>query len=137
MNHLTKGSMEAEIANAVVRFHREQQGRGPADVRTFIIRDLVIVRCMGILTQTEVRLAETEEGRRLIRSARQELRSINQTEIDEIVAKIAGSAVLRSYCDINVESAELMEVYVLDRDLEAEFFSVKSQTLRTPGKENE
>ena len=85
MNRPTKGSLEAEIANAVVRFQREQQGRGPADVRAHLVGDLALVRSSGIFTTTEARLAATEEGRRLIRSARQELRGIHHADIEKIV----------------------------------------------------
>jgi uncharacterized protein YbcI len=118
VNRPTKGTIEAEIANAVVRFHREQQGRGPADVRAHLLGDLILVRCAGIFTPTEARLAASEEGRRLIKSARQELRSINHEELETILAGIAGCRVVRSYCDVSVEAGEQMEVYVLDTDLE-------------------
>jgi uncharacterized protein YbcI len=114
----TRGTIEAEAANAVVRFQREQQGRGPADVRAHLVGDLLLVRCTGIFTQTEARLAVTEEGRKLIKSARQELRSINHAEIEAIVAGIVGCGVVRSYYDIDVEAAEQVEVYVLEMDIE-------------------
>jgi uncharacterized protein YbcI len=118
MNRPTKGFIEAEVANAVVRFQREQQGRGPADVRAHLVGDLVLVRCTGIFTQTEAHLAVTEEGRRLIKSARQELRSIHHLDLEGIIAEIVGCPVLRSYSDVNVEVAEQMEVFVLEADLE-------------------
>lgn len=114
----TKGEVEAQIANAVVRFQREQQGRGPADVRAHIVGDLVIVRCRGIFTHTEAKLAVSQEGARLIRSARHELRSIHHGEIEAIVGEIVGARVLRSYCDVDVAAAEQMEVYVLDANVE-------------------
>jgi len=114
----TKGTIEDQVASAVVRFHREQQGRGPAEARAFLIGDLILVRCLGILTPTEARLAGSEEGIRLIRSARQELRSMNKDEIEDTIARIVDCPVLRSYCDLNVKSAESMEVYVLERNVE-------------------
>lgn len=118
MERLSKGAVEAEVSNAVVRFHREQQGRGPTDVRAHLIGDLILVRCRGVFTPTEAHLAATEEGRRLIRSARQELRAISHREIEDAIAAIAGCQVVRSYCDLDVYAAEQMEVYVLDGDLE-------------------
>src|SRR5579859_395133 len=118
MNRPTKGAIEAEIANAVVRFQREQQGRGPADVRAHLIGDLVVVRCSGIFTPSETRLAASEEGRKLIRSARQELRAIHHAEIEGLVGAVTGCRVLRSYADVDVEAAEQMEVYVLEADIE-------------------
>lgn len=114
----TKGSLEAEAANAVTRFQREQQGRGATDVRAHLLGDLIVVRCGGIFTPTEARLAATEEGRRLIKSARQELRSINRAEIERIIADILGCEVVRSYYDVDVEAAEQVEVYVLSVDVE-------------------
>src|SRR5687768_4741364 len=101
MNRPTKGSLEAEVANAVVRFHREQQGRGPNDVRAHLIGDMLLVQSAGIFTPTEAHLSATEEGRRLIKSARQELRSINHEELEDIIAGIVGCRVLRSYADVN------------------------------------
>jgi uncharacterized protein YbcI len=118
VNRPTKGSIEAEIAAAVVRFHREQQGRGPTDVHAHLIGDMVLVRCTGIFTPTEARLSASDEGRRLIKSARQELRSINHGEVEAIVAGITGCGVARSYCDVDVEAAEQVEVYVLAQDVE-------------------
>jgi uncharacterized protein YbcI len=118
MERATKGSIEAEVANAVARFHREQQGRGAKDVRVHVLGDLVIVRCGGIFTPTEAHLSATEEGRRLIKSARQELRSINHGEIESLIAGIVGAGVQRSYGDVDVDAAEQMEVFVLDTDIE-------------------
>ena len=92
--------MEAEVANAVVRFQREQQGRGPTEVRANLLGDLMLVRSNGIFTPTETRLAVSDEGRRLIRSARQELRAISHLEIEEIIGGIVGARIVRSYFDI-------------------------------------
>jgi uncharacterized protein YbcI len=110
---MTKGQIEAEVSNAAVRFQREQHGRGPADVRSYLVGDMLLVRSTGIFTQTESHLVTTDEGRRLIMSARHELRSINVRDMEEIVAGIVGCPVLWSYYDVNVEAAEQVEVYIL------------------------
>lgn len=114
----TKGSIEAEIGNAVARFHREQQGRGPVELRAFVLGDLVLVRSTGIFTPTEARLAASDEGRKLIASARRELRTITHQEIEAEVARITGCKVRTSFYDLAVEAAEQVEVYVLEEDLE-------------------
>ncbi|HET6384392.1 MAG TPA: Na-translocating system protein MpsC family protein, partial [Armatimonadota bacterium] len=67
---------------------------------------------------TEAKLAVTEEGRRLIKSARQEMRSISRGEIESAIGEILGCKVLRSYCDVEVDAAEEVEVYVLECDVE-------------------
>ena len=124
--------MEAEVANAVVRFQREQQGRGPTEVRAHLLGDLMLVRSNGIFTPTESRLAVSDEGRRLIRSARQELRAISHLEIEQIIADILGARILRSYFDIHVDEAEQIEVYVLEADIEKRLLRPDTDRLSSP-----
>lgn len=118
MTRTTKGTIEAEVCNSVVKFQREQHGRGPTEVRASLLGDLILVRCSGIFTPTEARLCATEEGRRIIKNARLELHGINHCEIEAMIAGIVGSRVLRSYYDMDVPGAEQVEVFVLDIDLE-------------------
>ena len=121
MTFPSKGAFEAEVATAVTRFHREQQGRGPGEVRAHLVGDMVLVRCTAILTSVEEKLCASDGGRKLIKSARQELRSINHLEIEEVIAGLAGCPVLRSHCDLSVEAAEQVEVYVLAQNVEKLF----------------
>lgn len=114
----TKGELESEAASVTVKFHREQQGRGPTDVRATLVGELLLVRSSGIFTPTEAHLAVTDEGRKLIRSARIELRSINHGEIEAILTDLFGVLVVRSYYDINVEAAEQVEVYIFAENIE-------------------
>ena len=118
MNFPTKGALEAEIASAITRFHREQQGRGPGEVRAFLVGDMILVRCTQIFTPIEAHLSASDEGRKLIKSARRELRSINHDEIEGVIGELVSCAVARSYCDLNVEAAEQIEVYMLEQNLE-------------------
>lgn len=118
MERVTKGSIEAEVANAVVRFQREQQGRGAADVRAHLMGDMMVIRSGGIFTPTEAHLAASDEGRRLIKSARQELRTIHRKEVEDIVGRLLDADILRSYYDVDVDAAEQVEVYMLAQDVE-------------------
>lgn len=123
MVQISRGALESEIANTITRFHREQQGRGPQDVHAFIVGEMVMVRCSGIFTVTEGKLSASDDGRKLISSARRELHSINHHESEALISQLCGCLVLRSYYDINVEAAEQVEVYILDRNLEKSFAS--------------
>ena len=72
----SKGELEAEISQSVIRFKKEYMGRGPLTVRTYLIDDMVLVRLQGVLTAAEQKLAEVEErsrGRDLIKQMRLEL----------------------------------------------------------------
>jgi len=113
-----KGTIEEAVATAVKQFQKEQQGRGPSEVRAHLVGSLVLVRSSGILTPTESHLSPSSDGRKLIKSARQELHQIVHKDIEGIIGGIVGCNVLRSYCDTNVLAAEQVEVYVLEHDME-------------------
>ncbi len=118
MSQQTKGSLESAVADAAVRFQREQHGRGAANVRAHLLGNLLIVRSTGIWTPVEARLTNSDEGRRLIKSSRYELRSLNGEEMEGLVAQIVGCAVTHSFFDVNVPAAEQMETFVLEADIE-------------------
>jgi len=69
METKTKGAMEGEVGQAVVRFERDYPGRGPPEARAFLVDDLILVRMRSDLTPAEHRLAacaEAGRGRDLI-----------------------------------------------------------------------
>src|SRR5215510_12002747 len=51
--------MENLIRNAIIKFEQEFMGRGPDEVRAFVVRSLVVVRLKGVLTPAERQLAKT------------------------------------------------------------------------------
>ncbi len=102
----------------IVRFHHEQHGRGPENVKVHLIGDMVVVCCSGVFTPIEARLSATEEGRKLIVSARQELRSINHREIEDGIGEVVGCRVKYSYCMVNPDIGEQIEIYMLEADME-------------------
>ena len=57
----TKGQIEAEITEAVIRFEKEYMGRGPEEAKTYIVDDMVLVRLKGVLSRAEHQLATTGE----------------------------------------------------------------------------
>ena len=50
----TKGQIEAEICEAVIKFEKEYMGRGPVETKAFILDDLVLVRLKNVLSQAEL-----------------------------------------------------------------------------------
>ena len=46
-NGRTKGEVEAAIRNAIIKFEQEFMGRGPEDVKAFILKDLVLIQTQG------------------------------------------------------------------------------------------
>jgi len=66
----TKGEIEAEISEAIVRFEIDYMGRGPKEARSHIVDDLIVVRLKGMLTPAEQQLTKTADGVELIKKMR-------------------------------------------------------------------
>jgi uncharacterized protein YbcI len=115
---LTKQSLEVELANAVARYHRYQQGRAPGRIKVTIAGNMVYVLSSDTYTPSEEELQRTDEGRKLIKSARRELRSLTRETAHAAISRVVGCPVLRSYWDLDVRVGEQLEAYVLTEDIE-------------------
>jgi len=112
----TRGEVEAEIANAIVKFEREYMGRGPKDSKAFIFEDIVFVRLRGVLTPAEKQLAKAEDasaGRKMIKDVRQELLEKARVLLETIVTDALGFKVKSLHTDISTSSGERVIVVTL------------------------
>jgi uncharacterized protein YbcI len=115
-----QSKMEAAISDEMMAFQHEFVGRGPDRIRTRIDEDLVVVRSFGVLTPAEKRLAESFEGRRLIKAMRQQVLEAGRSVLEGIVQKHTSAEVVSVHSDISTKSGEWMDVFVLDRALDGE-----------------
>lgn len=114
----TKGQLEAEISDAITKFEREYMGRGPADARTYLLEDMVIVRLRGVLTPAEQQLARAEDparGRRLVKEMRDELIESARVLLEAVIKDLTGCEVVSMHTDISTTLGERIIVFVLDR----------------------
>ncbi len=117
----TKGEAESAVRNAVIKFEQEFMGRGPEDVRAFIIKDIVLVRLKGVLTPAERQLAKTIEGIEMVRRLRQNLIAQGREKLSQQVDEIAGAKTIGLFTDIDTQIGERIIVFTLDRDIESTF----------------
>jgi len=113
----TKGQLEAEISAAIVKFEREYMGRGPEDVRTYLLDDLIIVRLSNVLTPAERQLAGSGsegQGRALIKQVRMELLEKARPLLDTIVHDIAGQRTKSLHTDISTQTGERIIIFSLN-----------------------
>ncbi len=115
----TKGQLEAQIATAITQFEREHLGRGPQEVRAWIIQDLILVRLKRVLTPAEEKLARDPEGRRLVKEIRRQLIEGSRSLLDEMVLHLVGTEVISLHSDISVRTGERILVFTLAQDLDA------------------
>jgi uncharacterized protein YbcI len=115
----TKGQIEAEISDAMVRFHRERTGRGPTQARTFIVDDLVIVRLQEVLTPAERQLTGNPHGQSLVKQFHQQMYEVAREALEAIVEAATGAKVTSLHNDVSTKTGEQVAIYVMDRNLVA------------------
>ncbi len=113
----TKGQLEAEISEALIKFEKEYMGRGPEQTRTHIIGDMVVVRLQRVLTPAEEQLAgaaDETEGRRLIKRVRIELLEKARPLLERIVTDLTGKKVISLHTDISTITGERVVIFTLE-----------------------
>jgi len=112
----TQGEIEGAICDAMSRFEQEYMGRGPKDIHTFLIGDLLLVRLTGVLTAAEqhlVRTLPTEKGRDLLKQVRFQLIETARPIMEAMVQEITGVSVLSLHHDISTITGEEIVVFSL------------------------
>ena len=85
----TQGEIEAAICKGMSQFEQEYMGRGPKDIRAYLIDDLLVVRLLGVLTAAEQHLVTTlsaEKGRDLLKQVRIQLMETARPAMETLVA---------------------------------------------------
>jgi len=116
----SKGQIEAEISDALIKFEKEYMGRGPEETRTLIIDDLIIVRLKRVLTPAEQQLASAGgdyKGRTLVKQVRTELIEKARPLLEAALFAITGQKVVSLHTDISTVTGERIIVFTLDRPL--------------------
>jgi uncharacterized protein YbcI len=112
----TRGQIEAEISEAIVKFEREYMGRGPQEVCTYLLDDIIMVRLHGVLTPAERQLARSDtegRGRALIKQVRMELLEKARPLLDTIIRDITGQSTRSLHTDISTLTGERIIVFSL------------------------
>lgn len=117
----TKGQVEAQISEAMIKFEKEYMGRGPMETKTYIIRDMVFVRLKGVLTPAEEQLAKSPEGAGLIKRTRVQLLEGAKFLLENVIFGITACQVKSLHTDISTKTGERIIIFTLDRSLEDEF----------------
>jgi uncharacterized protein YbcI len=111
----TQGEIEAAICDAIAHFEQEYRGRGPRDIRAFLLGDFVVVRLRGLLTPAEQQLAKSpsDKARDLLKQVRSHLIETAKPLIGARVQDITGVKVLSLHHDISTVTGEAFVVLTL------------------------
>lgn len=121
MEKKTKGQIEAQISETIIKFEKEYMGRGPIETKTYIIKDMVFVRLKGVLTPAEEQLAKTFEGAGLIKRIRVQLLEGAKILLEKIIIELTGCQVKSLHTDISTKTGERIIVFTLEQNLEDKF----------------
>lgn len=121
MDKLTQGQAEAEFTKAIIRLEKEYLGRGPLDARTYFINDMILVRLRGVLTLAEKKLAETQDGRMLVKETRRQLFETSRPMLDQIAQEITGLEAVSMHTDMSTRTGERIIILTVSEDLTQRF----------------
>lgn len=114
----TQGQLEAEIGEALTRFEKEYMGRGPLEIRVYLVDDMIIARMKGLLTPAERQLisgAGTEQGRQLVKQMRRELLESAYPLLKAVVQGVTGCEVVGLHSDLSTARGERVIIFILDK----------------------
>jgi len=97
-------------------FEQEYMGRGPKDIRTHLIGDLLVVRIEGVLTAAEQHLVTTlpaEKGRDLLKQVRTQLIETARPVLQTLVQDVTGVEAVSLHHDISTTTGEEVILFTL------------------------
>ena len=123
MKSKTRGELEAEMTQAIVKFEKEYLGRGPLDARSFFVNDMILIRLRGVLTPAERKIAESREGQMLVKDTRRQLFECSRATIEALVKETVGCQVVSFHTDVSTKTGERVIVLTVDTNLDEIFKS--------------
>ncbi|MFB0554493.1 MAG: DUF2294 domain-containing protein [Phycisphaerae bacterium] len=114
---MSKGQIEANISEALIKFEKEYMGRGPEETKTYIIDDIIVIRLKRVLTPAEQQLAGTSDettGRTLIKRVRTELLEKARPLLEQIIIDLTGKRVKSLHTDISTITGERVIIFTLE-----------------------
>lgn len=112
----TQGEIEAAICEGLNRFEREYMGRGPKDIHTHLIGDLLVVRLEGVLTAAEQQLVKAlspEKGRDLLKQVRTHLIETARPMLEAMVQEVTGVRPVSMHHDISTVTGQEVVLFAL------------------------
>jgi len=112
----TQGEIEAAACEAISRFEQEYMGRGPKDIHTYLIGDLLVIRLQGVLTAAEQHLVKSlpaEKGRGLLKQVRIQLMETARPVLEAMIQEVTDVKVLSLHHDISTVTGEEVVLFTL------------------------
>src|SRR4051812_3707065 len=112
----SQGEVEAAICEGITHFEQEYMGRGPKDIHTYLIGDLLVVRLKGVLTAAEQQLVRSfpaEKGRDLLKQVRTHLIETARPILEKLIQEATGIKVVSLHHDVSTSTGEEVIIFCL------------------------
>jgi CheY-like chemotaxis protein/uncharacterized protein YbcI len=113
---LTREESEAAICDGINRFQEEYLGRRSVRIHAHLIKDLLVVRILGVLTLAERQLGKSlspEKGRDLVKQVRKQLLELARPMLESLVYEVTGVKALSMHHDISTVTGEEVVIFSL------------------------
>ena len=114
----TQGEIESAICKGISQFELEYMGRGPKDLRAYLLGDVLVVQLIGVLTAAEQHLVRTlpsEKGRDLLKQVRTQLVEVACPKLSDLVREVTGVDVVSMHHDISTVTGEEFVLFTLQQ----------------------
>ncbi len=115
---MTKGQLEAKISEVISKFEIEYMGIGPKTIKTYIVKDMILVRLTGVLSPSEQKLTESLQGIELFKKVRSSLFEGGRGYLETLIMDIIHVAIVSTHSDISTKTGEKIIVITLEKNLE-------------------
>ncbi len=112
----TQGEIESAVCEVITDFEQDYMGRGPKDIHTHLIGDLLVVRLQGVLTEAEQHLVKAlaaAKGRDLLKQVRSHLIETARPVMEAMIEKATGVKVVSLHHDISTTTGEEIVIFTL------------------------
>ncbi len=112
----SQGELEAAVCEGITRFEQEYMGRGPKEIRTYLLGDLLVVRLSGVLTVAEQQLVKSlpsERGRDLLKQVRSHLMLTARPVLEALIQEVTATKVVSLHHDISTRTGEEVILFTL------------------------
>lgn len=133
----SQGEIEAAVCDGVSRFQQEFVGRGPRDIRAYLLGSLLVVHLQGVLTPAERQLVAPRlaavaaggdgghehngsgfegdggNGRALLKQVRSHMVAMGKPRLQEVVEAATGVKLVSIHHDISTVTGEEVMVFSL------------------------
>ena len=129
----SQGEIEAAVCDGVSRFQQEFVGRGPRDIRAYLLGGLLVVQLQGVLTPAERQLIAPRggggnghgdgngngfdhdggNGRALLKQVRAHMVATGRPRLEEMVEAATGVKLVSVHHDISTVTGEEVLVFSL------------------------